>query len=66
MALAEDCSELDKDGVEDEETALDDVWAADELLCRSSRRCSRPTLSKRLAVLSDMIWNRVYMFWQGW
>jgi len=55
MALAEDCSELDKDGVEDEETALDDVWAADELLCRSSRRCSRPTLSKRLAVLSDMI-----------
>ena len=37
---------------DDDDTRLEE---ADVALCRSSRRCSRPALSMRLAVLSDMM-----------
>ena len=53
---------LDDDMKDVEETELDDAFPDDvEVLCRSSLRCSRPTLSIRLAVLSDIITIEFYI-----
>ena len=44
---------------DDEE--VDEDTVAVVVFCRSSRRCSRPTLSRRLAVLSDIMWSKKYV-----
>ena len=48
-----------EDTGDDEE--VDEDTVAVVVFCRSSRRCSRPTLSRRLAVLSDIMWSKKYV-----
>ena len=57
LATKEDSSVLEDAGEDDDDddTKFEEADVAVAVLCRSSRRCSRPTLSRRLAVLSDMM-----------